>query len=242
MLIISAPFGNYIQREGVISTFGTFTRYRRPGRIRQVLRTVRHANGGWINQLGLRNVGIEKAPAANPGKATDIVSLHIDADWVETMRYSLYKYDERQWIELNVSCPNVIVPEWSSSQVNKICKAFMSHYQWVSVKLPPVDYLNLFCFAFEAGITHFHCCNSYPTPIGGVSGKPLMPYSLACIKQLKKLAPEITVIGGGGIESTDDIKRYFEAGATHVAIGSALFNPLTHLRMGKLIKVANEPI
>ena len=64
-LVISAPFGNYL--EGAmcsIRTLGTFTFNRRGGwlwRIFRVLWTVRyyHRLGAWVNRLGLPNPGIE---------------------------------------------------------------------------------------------------------------------------------------------------------------------------------------
>ena len=57
MYFISAPFGNFLQFENAISVTGTFTYHPRPGRLKQILRTLRYvkteAGRGWRNQLGL---------------------------------------------------------------------------------------------------------------------------------------------------------------------------------------------
>ena len=63
MKFISAPFGNYIQPRSALAVTGTWTLKPRPGRFKQVLKTVRYSfeEEGWVNRLGLRNVGITHA-------------------------------------------------------------------------------------------------------------------------------------------------------------------------------------
>ena len=58
MYFISAPFGNYIKRKDAISVTGTWTVHPRPGRLSQIIKTLRYTKTGWRNQLGLRNPGI----------------------------------------------------------------------------------------------------------------------------------------------------------------------------------------
>jgi len=63
-LIVSAPFGNYIQPAGCTATLGTFTALRRGGVINRawrVLLTVRYYRRmkAWVNRIGLRNPGID---------------------------------------------------------------------------------------------------------------------------------------------------------------------------------------
>ena len=68
MFFISAPFGNFLQHStfarNAICVTGTFTLKPRPGRLKQILKTLRYvkseAGWGWRNQLGLRNPGIFK--------------------------------------------------------------------------------------------------------------------------------------------------------------------------------------
>ena len=58
MYFISAPFGNYLHREGAVSVTGTWTVDPRPGRIKQIIKTLRYTKTGWRNKLGLRNPGL----------------------------------------------------------------------------------------------------------------------------------------------------------------------------------------
>jgi len=59
-LVVSAPFGNYIQPDGCTATLGTFTAASRPGRLWRILKTVRYYPRlrAWVNKIGLRNPGI----------------------------------------------------------------------------------------------------------------------------------------------------------------------------------------
>lgn len=99
----------------------------------------------------------------------------------------------------------------------------------VIVKLPPVYYDDLVRRALDAGITVFHCCNTLPVPGGGMSGKPLQPLALRCIEDVRRMADRagigVRVIGGGGVTGVEDAARFYAAGATNIAIGSALFLP-----------------
>ena len=230
MLIISPPFGNYINSAGALSVVGSYTLYPRPGILKQVLKTVRHANGGWVNQISLRNKGIVNAPKDLTDK---ILSLCEETDerWRDLFEYVSSHYDKEALIELNLSCPNTSY----SINVYDVCKLFKDYFSTVIVKLPPIDYWCIYTQARKANVTCFHCCNSYNTPIGGISGKPLQVYSLAAIKQLKPLDKNITIIGGGGVSTIDDIRLFKQAGADHISISSALFNPKTHWNLKKLI-------
>ena len=53
MYFISAPFGNFLQFENAISVTGTFTYLPRPGRLGQILRTLRYVKteAGWSLSL-----------------------------------------------------------------------------------------------------------------------------------------------------------------------------------------------
>ena len=83
-LIISAPFGNYLQPEGTTPTLGTFTLARRPGRIQRIIRTVRWYPriGAWVNRIGLRNPGIDwlaaRAEAGEPPDAGHVLEQRVE--------------------------------------------------------------------------------------------------------------------------------------------------------------------
>lgn len=231
-LIISAPFGNYVQPAGATATLGTFTADPRPGRWWRVLRTVRYYPRleAWVNRIGLRNPGmpwlLRRAEAGRTDVADKIVSIHgfTDDQWRTLLDQADALHPAA--IELNMSCPNV-------GELDCPPKLF----DWaaaidtpVIVKLPPVNYDRIFDRARQAGLRAFHCCNTLPVPAGGLSGRPLKPVALQCIRDLiarlsESERGEITLIGGGGIREPADIDDYADAGADHFAIGTKVMNP-----------------
>lgn len=228
-LIISAPFGNYLNFDGSISTIGTFTLHPRPGRWMQVLRTVRHVNGSWVNKLGLRNPGIGSVLGqyglGGTSYNSKIISVHgfTTNEWhlLADMMHSVLP--QTQMIELNVSCPNVTDEKIDYTEV---FRRFERCFPRVIVKLPPIGYPSIIDAAFRAQIKNFHCCNTIPSPIGGISGKPVMEYSIKLVAGLRKGNTAITIIGGGGITSRSDMLKYWSAGADYFAMASAFFNPM----------------
>lgn len=56
---------------------------------------------------------------------------------------------------------------------------------------------------------------------GGMSGKGVLPIGLKCVKEMAEVA-NCPIIGCGGVSSADDVRAYFDAGATIVGVGSSL--------------------
>ena len=265
-LIISAPFGNYIQPAGCTPTLGTFTAARRRGRLWRILKTVRRdrKRGAWVNKIGLRNPGVgwlaSRVASGRVDVSDKLVSIHgfDDADWrvlldqVEAMR--------PMGVELNMSCPNVgeaVGESWPGWLFAEAVSGLRGRDMptevgtpgggsEVIVKLPPVRYEAMAEAAYEAGVRTFHCCNTIPVERGGESGKPLMPLSLACIRDLRgRFGDDMTLIGGGGITDPSDIDHYVEAGADRFALGTVTMNPmllLSHRSLQPLIERAAEVV
>lgn len=234
-LIISAPFGNYIQPSGATPTLGTFTRKKRPGRVWRILRTVRYYRrlDAWVNRIGLRNPGIDwLAARAESGKvdiSDKLVSIH---GFEESEWWVLLEMCARMGplgIELNISCPNVGDEggmSWPDGLFARAVEAGASCGSRVIVKLPPVRYEGILEAALGAGVRAFHCCNTLPVRAGGMSGAPLKPLSLRCVEEVRARAGGgATVIGGGGITSASDIDEYAQAGADRVALGTKTMHP-----------------
>lgn len=230
-LIIGAPFGNYLSREGVTSTAGTFTWQHRAGvlkRIWRVARTVRYyrRQQAWINRLGLPNPGIR---SLRQDTSRQIVSLHgfNQTEWQQLIEYAAALNPAPLAIELNISCPNVT--KVVTDEVLFACRqALACQDRFLTIaKLPPVRWQDLAIPLYDMGVRWFHCCNTLPTPGGGVSGKPLKSYSLWAISDLReRFGDDVHLIGGGGVSTTADIDDYLAAGADHIAIASLLLNPL----------------
>lgn len=244
-LIISAPFGNYVQPERATPTMGTFTALRRPGRLWRILRTVRYSPslGAWVNKIGLRNPGIDwlvqRAASGRLRVGDKLVSIHgfDEADWAVLLEKAAGITP--LGIELNMSCPNVGHVNWPPWLFERAAAAARTGGFQIVVKLPPVNYATMFRQALDAGLRTFHACNTIPVPAGGVSGKPLKPVSLQCIADLRATATslgirDLVLIGGGGITTTADIDDYVSAGASHVALGTKCFNPL--------VLISNSPL
>lgn len=237
MKIISAPFGNYLQRAGWVSTLGTFTPQYRGGvwwRLWRCLRTLRfdRRQRGWVNRLGLPNPGIrwltgtpERAGLAS-GK---IVSVGVAADDTDAT------YDELLlrlqllnplYFELNASCPNETRGLTEETMIKRMAE--FGYADRTILKLPPDVHKahDLACVGIEHGFTRFHACNTIPTPRGGLSGPALIPIVVQVIDCLRSISsPRLEIVAGGGIDSPGIARLYRDAGADHIAVGSAWLNP-----------------
>lgn len=247
-LIISAPFGNYLKFAGCTSTLGTFTLLPRGGlayRLWRCALTLRYdrRTKSWINRLGLPNPGLDSLPGRD--LSASIVSIHgfSGADW-ELLAGRVSFLSGCLAVEMNLSCPNVADdPDFLSGAVLAASRLAEAGVR-VIVKLPPVRWMDLAIPLFyDGGVRCFHCCNTIPTPGGGLSGKPSKQYSLWAIRDSRRrFAQDVMLIGGGGITCEDDVREYRRAGADHVAIASALLNPFNWRKVPRLLAAAREAI
>lgn len=231
-LIVGAPFGNYIQPAGCTATLGTFTAARRGGVINRawrILLTVRYYRRmrAWVNKIGLRNPGIDwlvaKAASGKIDVSDKLISIHgfTPDDWWALLDKAAALRPLA--IEMNMSCPNVGHIAWPPELFEKAVATGVP----IIAKIPPVNYDTMVEQAVAAGVRILHCCNTLPNPGGGMSGTPLKHVALQCIQDLrtKPYWNDLTVIGGGGIYTPEDVDAYAELGVKHVAIATKLFNP-----------------
>jgi len=231
-LVISAPFGNYIQPDCATPTLGTFTASPRPGRLWRIVKTVRYYPrlGAWVNKIGLRNPGIDhlkrQVEAGKITLADKILSVHgfSEADWWALIEKS--SEVRPLALELNISCPNVGEVTWPAELFGRAVSTGVP----IIVKVPPVRYEKIVADALEDGVQCLHCCNTLPVPAGGMSGRPLLPISLKVVEEVRKAADsgghaDVNIIGGGGVRSPDDARAYREAGASLIAVGTLVFGP-----------------
>jgi dihydroorotate dehydrogenase len=232
-VIIGAPFGNWFRWHNTTPTIGTYTARKRAGFITRFWRlaaTVRYYPRiqAWSNNLKLPSPGIDKflfpaQPNSLNGKILSVAGFN-DEDW---NKLSLaITVSDAKWVEINASCPNC--PGEDRTNYPVVFKQLMQLASYVNfiVKLPPVGYRPLLYAAMEAGIANFHCCNTLPSPGGGLSGKPLQLLSLSCMNVVRTECKFVnTIIGGGGITTRHDARRFLDNGATHISIASGLFLP-----------------
>lgn len=236
-LIIGAPFGNYLGFKHATSTRGTYTMEFRGGpayRLWRVLRTVRYYPGikAWKNKLGLPNPGLCSAVVDGrfPDWSSEILSISARSTGNWLALYDVANGFRPAAIELNVSCPNTPGEVDASDYAQVFTRGVERFADKLVVKLPPVGYEPIVATALAAGVSGFHCCNTLPTPGGGMSGKPLQMLSLAAVRHVRRMceqqAPRTPVIiGGGGVTCLADARRFLDAGATNVSVASVLFLP-----------------
>ena len=191
-LIISPPFGNYLDFEFTSSVFGTYTLLKRKGLLKQIIKSVRPVKGGgWYNKIGFRNSGIMNS--RNPGHEKHIISVTAFSldEWYQLSEIIAMLQEEKKyifgWVELNISCPNMYTRPVTSNIVKNFSK-------WKTViKLPPdMKILKQIGSYLEWGCNNFHMSNTLPSSKGGISGAQLQPHSLkligecsVCIEQRK---------------------------------------------------------
>ena len=228
---ISAPFGNFLQystfAQGATCVTGTFTLKPRPGRFKQILKTLRYvpteAGWAWRNQLGLRNPGIFKGIENTPWHSVMSIASLEPNDW--KILYEIVP--KHMSVELNISCPNV-------NRHPNLTKAFAKDKRkWCIVKVPPTITHKQLDRIVNLGYNQIHASNTLPTEKGGLSGKIVAPYTLGIISFLKENYPHVEVIAGGGVTDRFSADRYLDAGADHISLGTVSFTPW---RLQKIIQ------
>ena len=220
MYFISAPFGNYIRRKNAISVTGTWTLEPRPGRFKQIVRTLRYTRKGWRNKLGLRNQGLRVGMLKT--RYDDCLSLAAIApkDWV--VMHDMISI--RRNVELNISCPNLDSHE-DTTQFDGFHLFTNLQSDWRIVKIPPTSTTKLVDKIIDLGYNQIHASNTLHTNKGGLSGRILTPYTLKLLEYIKLTHPHVEVIAGGGVYNKQDLQRYKDAGADHISLGSVCFTP-----------------
>lgn len=229
-LIISAPFGNYIQPPGATPTIGTYTALRRGGRpaaFGRALLTMRYYRRlqAWVNKIGLRNPGIDSlftgtwhgCPAAQV-----ILSVHgfSESEWDLLLQRAAELRPLA--LELNISCPNVGELSWPDRLFTDAVATGVP----VIVKIPPIRFHDMATAAVSAGVGWIHATNTLPVAKGGMSGAPLKPLALESVAWLRaEFGADLGIIGGGGIRSAQDVVDFAQAGADRFAVGSYAVRP-----------------
>lgn len=222
----------------------------RPGNEPQRIAEVR---GGLLNAIGLANVGLrrfisEKIPFIRTMPTTVLVNVagHRLEEYVEVAA-ALDQQECVAAIELNVSCPNVadgLVFGTDPALLRRLVSAVRDAVRraHLVVKLSPnvTDITELARAAVDGGAQILSLINTYAglsidphtwrprlaNVTGGLSGpaiKPLALYNIHRVYRAVARPAQVPIIGMGGIQTTADALEFFLAGASAVAIGTALF-------------------
>ena len=206
--------------------------------------------GGMINAVGLANPGVEEVKrehlpwlARNLQRAKVLVNVvGSRTEDFATVVSVLGNAPPIAAYELNVSCPNVKAGgmEFGADPVtlrDVVGRARAASTLPIFVKLSPTlpDIAKAAQIAGDAGADGISVVNTIPGLVidvesrkpalgfgtGGVSGTGLLPVGVLATYKVCK-AVKLPVIGVGGISSATDVIQYVIAGASLVAVGTAV--------------------
>ena len=209
-----------------------------------------YAPGCFVNAVGLTNPGAHKSAElmaqlkvpADRFLLTSIFGGSI-AEFVEVAKILAPVSDG---LELNLSCPHAKGYGMAMGQDPEMVQEIVAAVKAV-VDIPVIPKLTpntpdiaMIARAAEAGGADGFCAintvgpgytSAHGHPVlsngaGGMSGKGVLPIGLKCIREVAA-ATDLPIIGCGGVSSADDVRAYFDAGATVVGVGSALVGMTT---------------
>ncbi|MEP0845213.1 MAG: dihydroorotate dehydrogenase [Phycisphaerae bacterium] len=209
--------------------------------------------GGLLNAIGLANVGLrrfidEKVPFIRtmPTRVFVNVAGHSIEDYVQVAA-ALEPVDCIAGIELNVSCPNVADGLYFGTDPKRLQEVVAAvravlKQRVLIVKLSPnvTDIAAMARAAIDGGAQALSLINTYvglainaqtwkprlANVTGGLSGpaiKPLALYNVHRVYREVACRANVPIIGMGGIETAEDAIEFLLAGATAIAVGTALF-------------------
>ncbi len=208
---------------------------------------------GMLNAIGLANVGLdrflkEKLPEIRKMPCPVIVNVagHSFDDYVETCG-AMSELDCIAAVELNVSCPNVKDGLTFGTHPGRLKELTAQVKQVLGakpliVKLSPnVEDVTLTArAAIEGGAQMLSLVNTFTAMTidvykrrprlanvtGGLSGPAIKPIALHMVSRVYRNVAKsagIPIIGMGGVQTWQDAVEFLLAGASAVAIGTALF-------------------
>lgn len=212
---------------------------------------------GLINWVGLENPGVEKFCKDILPKMKKLrTRIFVNVAGSEVIHYEriVERIGEQvDGFELNISCPNVKKGGVAFGQDPKIAASVVARARTKTklpliVKLTPnfCDPLRIAEACTEAGADGISLINTLygmvydierkkPLIAGGLSGPAIKPFALYCVNRLRGLG--VPIIGMGGIMTGQDAYEFLLAGASAVAIGSAILrDPYAPLEIIKELK------
>jgi len=210
-------------------------------------------SAGLLNAIGLANVGLERFVAEKVPDLVSLkipvfvnVAGHAVEDYLTVCR-RLDPIDAIAGLELNVGCPNVadgMVFGTDPSALRELVTAVRAEvrHSLLIVKLSPnvTDITATARSAVEAGADVLSLVNTFvgmaididtwrprlANTTGGLSGpaiKPLAVHAVNSVYHAVCREARVPIIGMGGVSGWRDAVEFLLAGATAVAVGTALF-------------------
>lgn len=210
--------------------------------------------GGMLNAIGLANPGLAQVRAVDlPWSLQRMQAARV---LVNVVGFTLDEYaavieglDDLEGIaayELNLSCPNTSAGGLefgadAASVSGIVSRCRRATERPLVAKLSPVlpDIAAMALVARDAGADAVSVVNTLPglaldsagvprlgNGNGGASGPALLPAGVLAVRRVRERAPDLPIIGLGGVRSAEDARQYLAAGASLVGIGTgALADP-----------------
>ena len=209
---------------------------------------IAETRSGMINSVGLQNPGVDKVISEELPKLRACFNKPIMAnisgfsiDEYRTCCEKIDKEDQVEFIEVNVSCPNVhnggmsfgTSPE-SAAEVTKAVKAVTKKPVFIKLSPNVTDIVSIAKACEEAGADGISMINTLlgmkidlrtrkpvvANKMGGFSGDAIFPVAVRMVYQVYE-AVNIPIIGMGGVSRAEDVIELMLAGATAVEVGAA---------------------
>jgi dihydroorotate dehydrogenase (NAD+) catalytic subunit len=228
----------------------SITREERPGNEPARIVEVR---AGMLNAIGLANVGLdrflkEKVPQLQKMPCPVVVNVagHSFDDYVETCA-AMSPLDCVHGVELNISCPNVkdgltfgTHPGRLKELVGMVKKVLPNKPLMVKLSPNVEDVTVTARAAVEGGADVLTLVNTFTAMAidihkrrprlanvtGGLSGPAIKPIALHMVSRVYRQVAKhagVPIVGMGGVQYWQDAVEFILAGASAVAIGTALF-------------------
>ncbi len=209
---------------------------------------------GLINSVGLENPGVKKFCADVLPEMRSLktkIFVNVAGFAIQEFGAIIEEIGKRvDGFELNISCPNVEEGGVLFGQNPDVAAAVVVEARKKTplpliVKLTP-NFCNPLVIAkacIDAGADGISLINTLyamtydvqkkkPLITGGLSGPAIKPFALYCVHHIREVG--VPIIGMGGITSGKDAYEFLLAGASAVAIGSAILrDPYAPLRIIK---------
>jgi dihydroorotate dehydrogenase (NAD+) catalytic subunit len=228
----------------------SITREERPGN--EPARIV-ETRAGMLNAIGLANVGLrrfldEKVPQIRKMPCPVIVNVagHSYDDYTETCA-AMDAIECIAAVELNVSCPNVKdgltfgTHPGRMKELTRAVKNVLPHKPLIVKLSPNVEDITLTARgAIDGGADALSLINTFTAMsvdiwarrprlanvTGGLSGPAIKPIALHLVSRVYRTVARdagVPIVGMGGVQYWQDAVEFILAGATAVAVGTALF-------------------
>jgi dihydroorotate dehydrogenase (NAD+) catalytic subunit len=204
---------------------------------------IAETESGILNSIGLQNPGIESF-LSDHLPCLSAVGVPI---WASVGGFSASDYaevcerldesEEVATIELNLSCPNVEEAPETAAELVAAARAVTAKPLYAKLSPATWDIAESGRAVADAGADGLSLINTIrglafdgarsATKLGrgagGYSGSGLRPIALACVYACAE-AVDLPIVGMGGATSADDVRDFVAAGASAVALGTALFS------------------